>query len=152
MNIVLFEPEIPPNTGNVMRTCAVTGSVLHLVEPLGFELESRHMRRAGLDYWPRVDIRRYPNMDALLDAISDAPFYLYTTRASRRYDRVRYQPGDFLIFGKETEGLPEDILDRFPERCLRVPMLPGNRCLNLSNTVAIVLYEALRQMDFPGLI
>uniref|UniRef100_A0A7C1FDH8 Putative tRNA (cytidine(34)-2'-O)-methyltransferase n=1 Tax=Ammonifex degensii TaxID=42838 RepID=A0A7C1FDH8_9THEO len=152
MNVVLVEPEIPPNTGNVARTCAATGARLHLVRPLGFKVDDKHLRRAGLDYWHLVEIFYYDNFDELYTANHGAPFFFTTTRAGRWYTAVSYPPGAFLVFGKETTGLPERLLQAFPDRLVRIPMLPGARSLNLANAVAVVLYEALRQQGFPGLV
>ncbi|MGQ9512159.1 tRNA (uridine(34)/cytosine(34)/5-carboxymethylaminomethyluridine(34)-2'-O)-methyltransferase TrmL [Thermodesulfitimonas sp.] len=151
MNVVLVEPEIPPNTGNVARTCAATGARLHLVRPLGFKVDDKHLRRAGLDYWHLVEVHYYDSFEELYEANRDAPFYFTTTKAARWYTAVCYPPGTFLVFGKETAGLPERILQAFPAQLVRIPMLPEARSLNLSNAVAIVLYEALHQQGFPGL-
>lgn len=151
MNVVLVEPQIPPNTGNVARTCAVTGARLHLVRPLGFSVDDKHLKRAGLDYWHLVQIRYYDSFEELYEAHRGATFYFTTTKAARWYTEVRYPPGVFLVFGKETAGLPDEILQAFPDKLIRIPMLPGARSLNLANAVAIVLYEALRQQGFPGL-
>ncbi|MGI6550764.1 MAG: tRNA (cytidine(34)-2'-O)-methyltransferase [Syntrophomonadales bacterium] len=151
MNIVLVEPEIPQNTGNIARTSALTCSTLHLVRPLGFSLEDRYLKRAGLDYWEHVRLIEWDSFDDLVKAHAGSRFYLATTRTDCTYDQVRYEPGDFLVFGKETAGLPADILAMFPESHIRIPMLNLGRSLNLSNSVAIVLYEALRQQGFPGL-
>lgn len=151
-HIVLVEPEIPYNTGNIARTCAVTGATLHLVKPLGFSLEDRYLRRAGLDYWSEVDVRVHESLADLQAQYPNGRFFYTTTRTRRWYTDVRYQPGDFLVFGKETAGLPQDLLDANPERCIRIPMRPTLRSLNLSNAAAIVLYEALRQTGFSGLV
>lgn len=151
MNVVLVEPEIPANTGNIARTCAATGARLHLVRPLGFSTDDRHLKRAGLDYWHLVEVHYHDSFDVLYQANRDACFYFTTTRANRWYTTVRYPPGCFLVFGKETAGLPEAILSRFPGRLVRIPIISGARSLNLSNAVAVVLYEALRQQGFPGL-
>ncbi len=151
MNIVLVEPEIPQNTGNIARTCAVTKSRLFLVGPLGFSLDDRYLKRAGLDYWDKLDIQYY---DSLADIFRDYPdknFYFATTKAGKCYTEVAYQYDDFIVFGKETAGLPESLLQSNLDRCIRIPMGEELRSLNLSNSVAIILYEALRQMDFPGL-
>lgn len=152
MHVVLVEPEIPQNTGNIARTCAATGTPLHLVGPLGFSLSDRYLRRAGLDYWPHVDLHVYGSLEELGKAFPNHRFYLFTTKGHQLYHQVRYRPGDLLIFGSETRGLPQDLLERCPEACVRVPMRDQVRSLNLSNTVALVLYEALRQMDFSGLV
>jgi len=151
MNIVLVEPEIPANTGNIARTCAATGVRLHLVRPLGFSTDDKHLKRAGLDYWHLVKVFYYESFDELYQANREASFYFTTTKASRWYTAVRYPPGCFLVFGKETAGLPDRILKGFPDRLIRIPLISGARSLNLSNAVAVVLYEALRQQGFPGL-
>lgn len=151
MHVALVEPEIPPNTGNVSRTCAVTGTMLHLVEPLGFSMDDRHLKRAGLDYWHHLKLAVHPNLESFLEAIKDKPFWLFTTKGKRLYTEVNYGEDDVLIFGRETAGLPESLLNRYPDRCLRIPMGPNLRSLNLSNSVAIALYEALRQQGFKGL-
>lgn len=152
-NIALVEPEIHTNTGNISRTCAVTGSRLHLVEPLGFDISDRAVRRAGLDYWPLLDLTVYPGVDVFFERNEGARFWLLTTKGQKIYDEADFCDGDFLVFGKETAGLPSALLEKNPERCLRIPMLPveGARSLNLSNSVAVVLYEALRQTGFSGL-
>lgn len=151
MHIVLVEPEIPANTGNIARTCAATGATLHLVRPLGFYTDDRHLKRAGLDYWHLVKIYYHDSFADLCRAYPDACFFLTTARAERWYTQVSYPPGSFLVFGKESTGLPEEILQAFPDRWIRIPMVPGARSLNLANAVAIVLYEALRQQGFPGM-
>jgi len=151
MNIVLVEPEIPQNTGNIARTCALTGSTLHLVRPLGFSLEDRYLKRAGLDYWEHVRLVEWNSFGELVQANPDGRFFLATTRASISYHQVRYEPEDFLVFGKETAGLPTDILSMFPENHIRIPMRDLGRSLNLANSVAIILYEALRQQGYQGL-
>ncbi len=150
MHIVLVEPEIPHNTGNIARTCAVTGSVLHLVKPLGFSVEDRFLKRAGLDYWHMVEIHYHDSFQELCSRYNDGRFYFVTTRGSKLYSEVRYEHDDFLVFGKETAGLPQELLDANPDYCIRIPMVNNARSLNLSNAVAIVLYEALRQLHFPG--
>ncbi|WP_054694191.1 tRNA (cytidine(34)-2'-O)-methyltransferase [Syntrophomonas palmitatica] len=151
MHIVLVEPEIPQNTGNIARSCALTGCTLHLVGRLGFSLEDRYLKRAGLDYWEYVNIIRWTGFHELLEHYQDANFYLATTKAQKYYNRVSYQPDDMLVFGAESRGLPEDILSMFPDKHIRIPMINMGRSLNLSNAAAIIIYEALRQMDFPGL-
>ncbi|MDI3258051.1 MAG: tRNA (uridine(34)/cytosine(34)/5-carboxymethylaminomethyluridine(34)-2'-O)-methyltransferase TrmL [Kyrpidia sp.] len=151
-HVVLVEPEIPPNTGNVARTCAATGSVLHLVRPLGFSVDDRHLRRAGLDYWHLVDIEYHDHFEDLLHRYPEGRFFYFTTKGRRRYADVQYRPGDFLVFGKETRGLPAELLERFPEQTVRIPIRSGARSLNLSNSVALALFEALRQTGFPGLV
>lgn len=151
LNIVLLEPEIPANTGNIGRSCVATGSRLHLIKPLGFSLEEKHLRRAGLDYWPRLDVSVYEDFADFLSNNPHARLYFLTTKARKNYAQAVFKPGDFLVFGRESAGIPEEILLEHEENCLRIPMVPDNRSLNLSNSVAIVLYEALRQLDFPGL-
>lgn len=151
LNIVLVEPEIPQNTGNIVRTCAVTGAVLHLVKPLGFAIEDRYLKRAGLDYWHLLDIRYHESLDDFFKVNPTGDFYFCSTKASNTYTEVHYTENSFLFFGKETAGLPVSLLARHHERCIRIPMKSEARSLNLSNSVAIVLYEALRQLDFSGL-
>ncbi len=150
-NIVLVEPEIPQNTGNIARTCAATGCDLHLVRPLGFEILDKHLKRAGLDYWPMVNLFYYDSFDELRAKYLGHKFYFATTKAAKSYAEVSYQDGCFIVFGKETKGLPEDLLYKNYPDCIRIPMREGNRSLNLSNSVAVILYEALRQNGFPGL-
>ncbi|HEB81386.1 MAG TPA: tRNA (uridine(34)/cytosine(34)/5-carboxymethylaminomethyluridine(34)-2'-O)-methyltransferase TrmL [Gammaproteobacteria bacterium] len=152
-NIVLHQPEIPPNTGNIIRLCANTGCALHLIEPLGFKLEDKQLRRAGLDYHEWAETRTWPSLQALLEeAPADATIHALTTRGSEPYHRATFRKGDYLLFGPETRGLPAAFLDTLrPEQRLRLPMLAQSRSLNLSNTVAIVVYEALRQNGFAGL-
>lgn len=150
-HIVLYQPEIPPNTGNVMRLCANAGAHLHLIEPLGFNLDDKQLRRAGLDYADWAEVKTYPNLAQLLETLAPTNLYAFTTRGRRFYHDVRYQAGDALLFGPETRGLPLDILERLPDETrLRLPLAPNNRSLNLSNTVAIALYEAWRQLGFAG--
>ncbi|MDD3800682.1 MAG: tRNA (cytidine(34)-2'-O)-methyltransferase [Desulfuromonas sp.] len=145
-HIVLIEPEIPPNTGNIARLCAATGSILHLVEPLGFSLDDRHLRRAGLDYWPQVQLRRWPDFASLQAAYPAGRWWLASKTAQRCYVEASFLPGDFLVFGKESAGLPADLLQQHADRCLRIPLLePAVRSLNLASATAILLYEALRQ-------
>jgi len=152
MNVVLVNPEIPPNTGNIARTCACTGTHLHLVRPLGFDVSEAAIRRAGLDYWKYVDIRYYDSFEEVREAAPEGTrFWFFTTKAKNRYTDVQFQPGDYLVYGRETHGLPEPLLEANYEHCLRVPMTPTLRSLNLANSVALTLYEALRQLDFPGL-
>ena len=150
-HIVMVEPEIPQNTGNIARTCAATGSVLHLVEPLGFQIDDRKLKRAGLDYWSLLDIRYYKNLEDFFERNPDGPYYYLSTKASRAYTEAKFTDGSYLMFGKETRGLPEDLLVEHPERCLRIPMREGARSLNLSNSVAVTVFEALRQTGFRGL-
>ena len=151
VNIVLVEPEIPMNTGNIARTCAATRSRLHLVEPLGFDISDRAVKRAGLDYWPMVDLRVYPSLDELFRQNPDPDLWLATTKAPQDYTQARFSPDCWLFFGKETAGLPEAFRLAHYDRCLRLPMREEARSLNLSNSVAILTYEALRQNGFPGL-
>lgn len=149
-DVVLYEPEIPPNTGNIIRLCANTGCSLHLIAPLGFEMDEKRLRRAGLDYREWVNVRQHESLDAYLDSIQPAPRLLaFSTRAENDYTSIEYKNGDGLLFGPETRGLPQQVLDRIPTaRRARIPMQPGNRSLNLSNAVAIVCYEAWRQHGF----
>ena len=151
MHIVLVNPEIPQNTGNIARTCAATGAMLHLIEPLGFELSDRYLKRAGLDYWHLMRYEVHADWAAFRAAYPDAALHYATTKAPRDYCAVRYGADDFLVFGRETKGLDEALLAANYDRCVRVPMRPDARSLNLANSVAIVLYEALRQQGFPGL-
>lgn len=154
LNIVLVEPEIPQNTGNIARTCAATGCKLHLVKPLGFSIDDRQLKRAGLDYWHLLDIQYHDSFDALKASYPEAEFFYSTTKGKLRHSDAVYKPGCFIVFGKETAGLPKPLLEANKERCIRIPMLPVDsaRSLNLSNSVAVVVYEALRQIDFPNLI
>lgn len=151
-HIVLVEPEIPQNAGNIARTCAATGCVLHMVRPLGFEVSDKYLKRAGLDYWHLVDIRYHDSFDEVLEQNKGATFYFFTTKARHRHSDVSFKDGDFLVFGKETKGLPEELLMKHEETCLRIPMFSEARSLNLSNSVAIAVYEALRQTDYQGLL
>lgn len=151
VHIVLVEPEIPANTGNIARTCAATCTPLHLVEPLGFSLADRYMRRAGLDYWPSVDLRLHDSFAAFASLHHGQRMFFATTKGSIRYTEVTYAPGDMLVFGKETAGLPETLLSQHPDACIRLPMSEAVRSLNLANSVAVMLYEALRQLSFPQL-
>ncbi len=152
INIVLVEPEIPQNTGNIARTCALTKSVLHLVKPLGFSVEDKYLKRAGLDYWHLVDIRYYDNFEELLNKNKDKIFYYATTKAKKYYTEVKYTDDCFLVFGKETKGLPMEILEKNWDNTIKIPIRTDiNRSLNLANSVNIILYEALRQLDFPFL-
>ena len=151
MHIVLVNPEIPQNTGNIARTCAATGAKLHLVRPLGFELSDKYLKRAGLDYWHMMTYEVHESWQDFLEACPEASLYYATTKAPRDYCGVRYADNDFLVFGRETRGLDEDLLANHYDRCVRIPLRPDTRSLNLANSVAIVLYEALRQQGFPGL-
>lgn len=146
----MVEPEIPQNTGNIARTCAATGCRLHLVEPLGFTVDDRKLKRAGLDYWHFLDITYYHDLSDFF-AKNTGRFFYFTTKAHHNYCNVSYRDGDYLVFGKETAGLPEELLCQHPECCVRLPMIPGARSLNLSNSVAVGVYEALRQTDFANL-
>ncbi len=149
LNIVLFEPEIPPNTGNIIRLCANTGYALHLIEPLGFELSEKRVRRAGLDYRDLANVQRWKSLDSYIQQATTGLIYAYTTKATRHYSDVAYQTGDSLLFGPETRGLPDDVLASIkPEQQLLIPMQSASRSLNLSNVVAIASYEAWRQNDF----
>ncbi|MDR2634815.1 MAG: tRNA (cytidine(34)-2'-O)-methyltransferase [Clostridiales bacterium] len=150
-NIVLVEPEIPQNTGNIARTCAATGSRLHLVEPLGFDISEKAVRRAGLDYWDAVNITVYGGLNEFFSENAGSRFFFASTKAAKRYDTADYRDGDFLVFGKETKGLPERLLSANYDMTVRIPMLGETRSLNLSNAVAILLYEAMRRTDFTGL-
>ncbi len=155
MHVVLFEPQIPPNTGNIARTCAAAGLALHLVRPLGFRIDEAAVRRAGLDYWDLVDLRLHDSLDEVIGQAAEAgaACHFFTKFAHRGYADVSYAPDDYLVFGKETTGLPAAIHEQYPDSLLRFPMLPsGVRSLNLSNSVAIAVYEALRQQSFPGLV
>ena len=151
VNIVLVEPEIPQNCGNIARTCAATRSRLHLVEPLGFDISEKAVKRAGLDYWPMVDLTVYPSLDELFLRNEISDLWLATTKAPRDYSQARFRDGCWLFFGKETAGLPEAFRRARAERCIRIPMRGDARSLNLSNSVAILAYEALKQQGFPGL-
>lgn len=151
LNVVLFQPEIPPNTGNVIRLCANSGATLHLIEPLGFELDDARLKRAGLDYHEYATLRVHPDLDSCLAQIGETRVFTLSTRGTQRYDRIDYRTGDTFLFGPETRGLPDPVLASVDEsRRLRLPMRPGNRSLNLSNAVAVVVYEAWRQHDFIG--
>ena len=151
-NIVLVEPQIPQNTGNISRTCAVTGCSLHLVEPLGFKIDDKKLKRAGLDYWSELDIHYYSSFEELEKKYPNSRFFLFSTHAERNYAEVRYRQGDFLVFGKETAGLGEELLKRRNEDAVRIPMRKTLRSLNLSNSAAIAVYEALRQNGFGELV
>ena len=148
LNIVLFEPEIPANTGNIGRTCVATGTHLHLIEPLGFSLSEKALKRAGMDYWKDLDVTTYVNWEDFCQKNPDAKIYFATTKARHVYSEVNYESDCYIMFGKESAGIPEEILKEHPDTCVRIPMLGETRSLNLSNSVAIVLYEALRQNSF----
>jgi len=151
LHIALYEPEIPPNTGNIIRLCANTGARLHLIEPLGFELDDKQLRRAGLDYHEFANLETYKSYRQFLDQLAPKRVFAFSTRGTINYAQARFEDGDVLLFGPETRGLPQDILDSLPiDQRLRLPMLPGSRSLNLSNVVAVTVYEAWRQLDFPG--
>lgn len=151
LNIVLVEPEIPANTGNIARTCAATGSVLHLIKPLSFDISDKAVKRAGLDYWHLVDVRVYENLDDFFQKTKASDLWLLSTKAPRAYTEASFCDGCWLFFGKETRGLPEQFLAEHFDRCLRIPIRSEARSLNLSNSVAIVAFEALRQQEFPHL-
>lgn len=150
-HIVLVEPEIPANTGNIARTCAATGTHLHLVRPLGFRTDDKTLKRAGLDYWFAVNIRYYDSFQEVLDAHKGSRFFYASTKSASKYTDFTYQDGDFFVFGKETKGLPEELLQANADTCIRLPMTGDVRSLNLGNSAAIIVYEALRQTGFPGL-
>jgi tRNA (cytidine/uridine-2'-O-)-methyltransferase len=152
LHLALVEPEIPPNTGNVARLCAATGCALHLVEPLGFRIDDRELKRAGLDYWHAVTLVVHPSLEAFLESTSHLGRWFFSTRATRRYDDAAFAAGDVLVFGKETKGLPAELLARYPDRALRVPMREGSvRSINLSTAAGIAAYAALAKIGFPGL-
>ena len=150
LNIVLVEPEIPQNCGNIARTCAATGARLHLIRPLGFDISEKAVRRAGLDYWHKVEVLDYENLEDFFAKNDIRQMWCLSTKAPRSYVEAQYEDGCYLFFGKETKGLPESFLEAHYDECVRSPMLPDNRSLNLSNAVAITVYEALRQLSFPG--
>lgn len=151
MNIILHQPEIPANTGNIGRTCVATGTALHLIEPLGFHLDEKSIKRAGMDYWEKLDVARYMNMQEFWEKNRGAKIWYATTKAKRLYTEAVFSPDDYIMFGKESAGIPEELLVEHEESCIRIPMLEEIRSLNLSNAVAIVLYEALRQNGFAGM-
>lgn len=153
LNIVLVEPEIPQNTGNISRTCAITKTKLHLVKPLGFSVDDKHLKRAGLDYWDLLDVFYYDSFQECIEKYNDYPFYYSTTKAKKIYTDFKYEDESFFVFGKETKGLPEDLIYKNIDKAIRIPMRDDlKRSLNLSNSVNIILYEALRQLGFPGLV
>ena len=152
LHIVLVEPEIPQNTGNIARTCAATGCTLHLVKPLGFSVDDKQLKRAGLDYWSLVDIQYHDSFDELKSKYPEGLFFYSTTKGKKRHTEVVYKKDCFIVFGKETAGLPKPLLEENKEFCIRVPMINDARSLNLANSVAIVVYEALRQIDFPDML
>lgn len=151
MNIVLFEPEIPANTGNIGRTCYATGTTLHLIDPLGFSLSEKALKRAGMDYWEHLDVRRYVNFKDFLEKNNNPKIYMATTKAHNVYTNVQYENDCYIMFGPESRGIPEEILVEYEETCVRIPMIGETRSLNLSNSVAIILYEALAQNGFEGM-
>lgn len=151
MEIVLYEPEIPGNTGNIARLCAANHMTLHLIKPLGFSIDDKHVKRAGLDYWHLVDVQVHENIEELYAKYPDRRYFYATTKASHTHSEVAYQLGDMLVFGPESRGLPEDLLTDHEESCIRIPMVDQARSLNLSNAVAIISYEAMRQLDYPDL-
>nr|MBQ8890483.1 tRNA (cytidine(34)-2'-O)-methyltransferase [Clostridia bacterium] len=151
LNIVLVNPEIPQNTGNISRTSAVTGAALHIIRPTGFEISDRTLKRAGLDYWDKLDVSYYDSLDELYEKYPEGEFYYFSSHAERLYTDPEYKRGVFLVFGRESVGLPRELVETAGERALRIPMLPTLRCLNLSNSVAVAAYEALRQFGFPGM-
>lgn len=151
MHIILHQPEIPANTGNIGRTCVASGTSLHLIEPLGFRLNEKDIKRAGMDYWEHLQVQRYINFEEFKKTHPDAKIWMATTKAKLTYTDVNYGPDDFIMFGKESAGIPEEILVDHADTCIRIPMLSKIRSLNLSNSVAIVLYEALRQQNFSGM-
>ena len=150
LNIVLHEPEMPANTGNIGRTCVATNTRLHLIEPMGFLINDKMLKRAGLDYWDKLDVRTYTDFEDFLRKNPDAKIYMATTKAAKCYTDVNYEEDCYIMFGKESAGIPESILQKYPDTCVRIPMWGDIRSLNLSNSVAIILYEALRQNDFLG--
>ena len=150
-NIVLVEPQIPQNTGNIARTCAATGSKLHIVKPMGFEIDDKKLKRAGLDYWHLLGVKYYENLDDFFCKNKDGRFFFASTKAPANYSDANFRDGDYILFGKETKGLPEELLYKNKEYCIRIPMISEARSLNLSNSVAVVVYEALRQTGFENL-
>ena len=151
LNIVLVNPEIPQNTGNIVRTCAATGARLHIILPMGFAIDDKKLKRAGLDYWHYLDLTYYDSLDDFFEKNKDGRFFYLTSKGAMAHSEVEYKDGDFLLLGKETKGLPESLLIKNPERCIRIPMISSARCLNLSNAAAVVVYEALRQTEYATL-
>lgn len=151
VNIVLLEPEIPSNTGNIGRSCVACGAMLHLIKPLGFSTDDKYIKRAGMDYWAMLDVRYYDSFEQFLDQNDNPVPIITSSKVDRCYTEVDYPAGCFIMFGKESAGVPKSILDRYPDTCVRIPMMPGVRCLNLGSSAAVVLYEALRQQGFVGL-
>ena len=152
LNIVLYSPEIPQNTGNISRTCAVVGAALHIIKPIGFEISDRTLKRAGLDYWDKLDVTYYENYRDFLDKNEGAELYFFSAHGVRRYTEIEYPEGVFLVFGRESVGLPEELVRENAERSVRIPMLKDLRCLNLSNSVAVAAYEVLRLWGFPDFV
>lgn len=152
MNIILLEPEIPMNTGNIGRTCVATGTKLHLIKPLGFDTSDKSLKRAGLDYWKEIDVTYYENFEHFLEVNKNPKIFMATTKAKKKYTDVSYDLDDFIMFGKESAGIPEEILLKHRDNCIRIPILSEHRSLNLSNAAAIILFEALRQNNFNGLL
>ena len=152
LNIVLVEPEIPQNTGNIARTCAATGAALHLVRPMGFEPDDKKLKRAGLDYWHLLDITYYDDLNDFLEKTKGGKYFFFSTKGTHRHSDIEYPDNCYLVFGKETRGLPEHLLMQYPEQTLRIPMMDEARSLNLSNSAAIAVYEVLRQWDYPDLL
>lgn len=148
LNIVLYEPEIPQNTGNIGRTCVATGTRLHLIEPMGFVINDKNLKRAGMDYWKDLDVTIYDDWNDFMEKNPDAKLYMATTKGKHVYSDAKFEPDSYIVFGKESAGIPEELLIQYPERCVRIPMMGETRSLNLANSVAIVLYEALRQNGF----
>ncbi len=148
VQVVLVEPEIPQNTGNIARTCVVTGSVLHIVGPMGFSLDEKHVRRAGLDYWKDLTLYTYESLEELYQKYPEGDFWYFSSKVQKNFDRAEYSKDCFLVFGKETAGLPKELLDKNADRCVRIPMQNGQRCLNLSNAACVGVYEALRQNGY----
>jgi len=151
INIVLYNPEIPQNTGNISRTCAVTGAALHIIKPMGFEISDRTLKRAGLDYWDKLEVTYYENYEDFIEKNPGAEQFFFTSHTEKPYTEIEYPEKVYLVFGKETAGLPRELIEANPERSVRIPMLPTLRCLNLSNAVAIATYEVLRQRNFLGM-
>lgn len=151
LNIVLVEPEIPHNTGSIARTCALTGTSLHLIRPLGFSVSDKYLKRSGLDYWHLVDIHYYDSIEELLETFPEGNFYYATTKTKNKYTDFNYTYNTFFVFGKETKGLPEDLIEKNKDHAIRIPMNPIGRSLNLSNSANIIIFEALRQLGFPGI-
>lgn len=148
MNIILYEPEIPYNTGNIGRSCVLTNTTLHLIKPLGFSIDEKQVKRAGLDYWSKVDLKIWESFDDFLEKNPTANIYFATTKTTRRYSDVKYKKDDYIMFGPESRGIPESILESYEDKCITIPMIKMGRSLNLSNSAAIMLYESLRQVDF----